>query len=113
MSEEFLSADMRYPNVPGWKGTDTSEAAAEFITPHCGRLQKLFLEAVRASGERGATSDEVAVTLEIDHCTARPRATELKRKGLIRDSGMRRAFGRSKTRSVVWIATETVEAVNG
>lgn len=106
MSEEFISADMRYPNVPGWKGTDTSEAAAEFIKPHCSRLQKLFLEAVRASGEWGATSDEVAAVLDIDHCTARPRATELKRKGLIRDSGERRAFGRSNTRSVVWIVTE-------
>lgn len=110
MSEEFLSADMRYPNVPGWKGTDTSEAAAEFIKPHCGRLQKLFLEAVRASGERGATSDEVAASLEIDHCTARPRATELKRMGLIRDSGERRAFGRSNTRSVVWVVVDQQEA---
>lgn len=106
MSEDYVTADMRYPAVPGWKGTDTSEAAAEFISPKCGRLQMLFLETVKQAGVSGLTSDEVAAALDIDHCTARPRATELKRKGLIRDSGMRRAFGRSKTRSVVWIVTE-------
>lgn len=106
MSEQYINADERYPAVAGWRKTDTSERAATFIQPHTSRLQGLFLEALRAAGAQGATSDEIAAAIGVDRCSVRPRATELQFKNLIYDGGERRAFNGSPTRSVVWQLVE-------
>lgn len=106
MPKPYTTNADRYPNTPGWRRSDTSRDAAAFIMPHCGRLQGLFLETLRAAGDKGATSNEIAATLDLDHCSIRARGTELRAKNLIRDSGERRAFNGSPTRSIVWQLVE-------
>jgi hypothetical protein len=93
-----------YPFYPGSRGIDTSEAAADQIAPVSGRLRKLVLTAVSNAGYRGLTADEAAELLNIDHLSIRPRTSELRAQGLIRDSGYRR-FNAGMKKMIVWIAT--------
>lgn len=82
-------------------GSDTSQEAAESIAKDTGRLRLLVLEEIRDCG--GATCDELEVRLNLTHQTCSPRVVELRDRGQIRDSGMRR-----KTRggrfAVVWVS---------
>lgn len=95
----------RYPDAPGHRGIDTSIEAAESVAPKLGRLQKLTLEAIKSRGANGLTADELAASLSLDRYSCQPRVSELRRKGLIADSGKRRlnATGRS---AIVWVARE-------
>lgn len=90
-------------DFPAGGKTDTSAEAAASITPVAGRLRKLTLDAVRNSGSRGMTADEIAEALNIDKLSIRPRATELRALGHIRDSGYRR-FNAGMKKMIVWIA---------
>jgi hypothetical protein len=92
-----------YPNSPGWQRPDTSVEAALALLLEIGRLQAAVLAAIRASGESGLTADEAAVNLGLTPFTARPRATELSKRGLIEDSGARRV-NLSGRRAIVWRA---------
>ena len=92
-----------YPNAPGHRNVDTSVAAANALAPKLGRLQKMALEAIKASGWLGLTADELAAALEMDRWSIQPRTSELRRKGLIRDSGLRRPNGTGKM-AIVWVA---------
>ena len=92
-----------YPDAPGHRNVDTSIAAAEALAPKLGRLQRMAEEAIRQAGLKGLTADELATRLEMDRWSIQPRTSELKRKGLIRDSGMRRPNATGK-QAIVWIA---------
>lgn len=92
-----------YPNTPGHRNVDTSLAAAVALAPKLGRLQQMTLEAIQAAGWRGLTADELAAHLGMDRWSIQPRTSELKRKGLIRDSGLRR-MNASRKMAIVWIA---------
>ena len=92
-----------YPGTPGHRGVDTSMEAATALAPKLGRLQKLAHEAIRAADWLGLTADELAARLKIDRYSIQPRTSELKRKGLIRDSGQRRPNASGK-QAIVWIA---------
>ncbi len=92
-----------YPDAPGHRGVDTSVAAAVALSPALGRLQSMALHAIRAAGLRGLTADELAATLGMSRWSIQPRTSELKRKGLIRDSGQRRANVTGKD-AIVWVA---------
>jgi hypothetical protein len=94
-----------YPDAPGHRGVATSIEAADAIAPKIGRLQRMTLEAIAVRGAFGCTADEVSDLLGVDHRSTQPRATELKLKGLIVDSGLRRlnATGR---RAIVWVTPE-------
>jgi hypothetical protein len=84
--------------------SDTSIMAAESIDQT--RLEALVLEAIKASGSKGITQDELLGKFphfSYSSITARPAA--LKRKGLVKDSGARR-LGRSGRSQMVLIATE-------
>jgi DNA-binding MarR family transcriptional regulator len=94
-----------YPDAPGHRGVDTSREAAEAFAPKLGRLQKLALEAIRSRGPFGLTADELAETLGLDRYSIQPRSTELRRKRLIEDSGLRR-FNATGRRAIVWITPE-------
>lgn len=91
-----------YPDAPGHRNVDTSIAAAEALAPKLGRLQRMAEEAIRDAGLKGLTADELAARLEMDRWSIQPRTSELKRKGLIRDSGMRRPNATGK-QAIVWI----------
>ena len=92
-----------YPNAPGHRNIDTSVAAANALAPKLGRLQKLALEAIKSVGWLGLTADELAAVLEMDRWSIQPRTSELRRKGLIRDSGQRRPNNSGKL-AIVWTA---------
>ncbi len=92
-----------YPDAPGHRGVDTSIAAAIALAPKLGRLQRMALDTIREAGWLGLTADELAEQLGMDRWSIQPRTTELKRKGLIRDSGQRRPNCTGKL-AIVWIA---------
>lgn len=94
-----------YPDAPGHRGVATSIAAAADIAPRLGRLQRMAEDAIRASGWSGLTADELAERLKLDRYSIQPRTTELKRKGLVVDSGMRRRNATQKN-AIVWITPE-------
>jgi DNA-binding MarR family transcriptional regulator len=94
----------RYPDAPGHRSVDTSIAAAEAIAPTLGRLQRMALDAIRDAGPQGHTAEELAAVLKLDRTTVQPRTSELKRKGMIHDSGQRRQNATGK-RAIVWTAT--------
>jgi predicted transcriptional regulator len=82
---------------------ETSVAAAIALAPSLGRLQRLALAAIAEAKWVGLTADELAARLELDRYSIQPRTSELKRKGLIRDSGQRRPNVTGKA-AIVWIA---------
>lgn len=92
-----------YPDAPGHRNVDTSVAAANALVAQLGRLQRVALNAIRAAGLFGLTADELALTMAMERWSVQPRTTELKRKGLIRDSGFRRPNATGKM-AIVWIA---------
>lgn len=80
--------------------TDTSIAARGAI--NAAALREQSLDAIRSAGEIGLTADETADRLRVDRLSIRPRCTELKVCGFIRDSGQRRLNASGK-RAIVWI----------
>ncbi len=92
-----------YPDAPGHRNVDTSIAAADGLAPRLGRLQRMAQTAIREAGPRGLTADELAARLAMDRWSIQPRTSELKRKGLIRDSGQRRPNCTGKL-AIVWTA---------
>ena len=92
-----------YPNAPGHRNVETSIAAADALAPKLGRLQRMAETAIRDAGWLGLTADELAARLNMDRWSIQPRTSELKRKGLIRDSGQRRRNTTGKM-AIVWIA---------
>jgi hypothetical protein len=90
-----------YPTAAGWKGRDTSEAAAQHIEAS-GRAPTLRERArdLFKAGRR-MTADEAAAALHESILSVRPRISELARLGVIRDTGERR-LNSSGVRAVVW-----------
>jgi len=93
-----------YPNAPGHRNVDTSISAANTLAPKLGPLQQKALAAIRSTGPRGLTADELAARLGLGRATIQPRTTELRRKGLVQDSGHRRLNSSGK-RAIVWVAS--------
>jgi len=105
--------DHNYPDVPGHKGTDTAIAAADAMEPHCARLQRMALKAIREAGADGLTAEELADTVGVERVVIQPRTSELRLKRMIADSGQRRR-NRSGKKAIVWVAApREVEAANG
>lgn len=93
----------RYPDAPGHRSVDTSIAAADAIAPALGRLQRMAFKAISDAGPQGHTAEELAAVLKLDRFTVQPRTSELRRKGMIHDSGQRRQNATGK-RAIVWTA---------
>lgn len=90
-----------YPGDPGWKEQQTSKDAAVAMKPKAGTLRKMCLDQIT----RGAcTPDECATIIGVDILSIRPRFSELKRSGLIEDTGSRRK-NRGGKKAIVWGAT--------
>lgn len=82
----------------------TSDRAALMIAEHAPTLRQRILELIRARGPAGLTDDEGEAELGIIAQTYTPRRGELRRMGLIRDTGERRPT-RSGRPAAVWVAT--------
>lgn len=93
-----------YPDQPGFKGdADTGPEAAADIAPHLGRLQRMVLGVITDRGPHGATPEEGGEVLNMARVVIQPRFSELKAKGKIIDSGMRRINASSGKRAVVYV----------
>jgi len=92
-----------YPDAPGHRNINTSVAAADALAPKLGRLQRMAEDCIRDAGWLGLTADELAAKLGMDRYSIQPRTSELRRKGLIRDSGQRRPNSTGKM-AIVWVA---------
>lgn len=92
-----------YPDAPGHRNIDTSMEAASDLAPKVGPLQRIALGAIRNAGCFGLTSDELMAIMGMERWSVQPRTSELKRKGLIRDSGLRRRNASGK-HAIVWVA---------
>lgn len=99
-----------YPDAPGHRNIDTSVAAANAIAPKLGRLQRLVQTTIKAAKEYGLTADELAAKLDMDRYSIQPRTSELRRKGLIRDSGKRRLNTSGKA-AIVWVAANDGDTI--
>lgn len=91
---------MTYPHAPGAAPVDTSLDAAASIDARTLRLEVL---AILARWPEGLTADEVAAVIGRDRLAIRPRLSELKRLGMVRDSGQRRP-NRSGRSAAVMVA---------
>lgn len=98
-----------YPDAPGHRNVEASIAAADALAPKLARLQRMAEAAIRDAGPHGLTADELAVRLELDRYSIQPRTSELRRKGLIRDSGKRRPNATGK-QAIVWVAVSQANA---
>jgi len=99
---EQLDLLQRYPDGPGFKEPTTSLDAAEAAAKRAPTLRARVLCAVReAELSGGLTADECADRLGETEFSVRPRLTELKIAGLVRDSGLRRR-NRSGLKAIVW-----------
>lgn len=92
-----------YPDKPGHRRIDTSAQAAVALGDKLGRLQGMVQTVIVAAGLHGLTADEAAAILQMDRYSIQPRTSELKLKGLIVDSGLRR-LNRTGKMAIVWIA---------
>jgi hypothetical protein len=92
-----------YPDKPGHRGVDTSIMAAVALAPKLGRLQRMVHAAIASVAPQGLTADELAANLRLDRYSVQPRTSELRLKGLIADSGLRRP-NRTGKMAIVWVA---------
>jgi predicted ArsR family transcriptional regulator len=89
-----------YPATPGYKAPGTSQQAAASMKSKAGTLRSKVAFALR---NHSMTADEVAVALGESILSIRPRLSELRATGSIRDTGMRRKNASGKS-AVVWSA---------
>jgi broad specificity phosphatase PhoE len=88
----------RYPHAPGFKEGETSREAAEAMAPLAGRLRKLVYDFI--CRHPGHTADEIAAALDESILTIRPRVSELRCRGWIRNQG--RGVNRSGKEAHRW-----------
>jgi DNA-binding transcriptional ArsR family regulator len=85
------------------RGADTSRAANPSAAEK--RVQRLRVYAGIRQAYGGATCDELEVALDMRHQTASARITELRKDGLIVDTGLRRATRSGRSARVYEIVT--------
>ena len=90
-----------YPHRPGHRRTDTSMAVADDMAPSARTLRAKVL-AVLNFRPGGMTADDCADLLGIDKLSIRPRVSELRELGQVRDSG-RRSPNASGKMAIIWV----------
>jgi hypothetical protein len=90
-------------DTPAQQHSETSVAAAGLIRPVAGALRQQVYDAVRGAGADGLTDEEGITATGMAANTYRPRRIELLERGLIVDTGNRRAT-KSGRSAVVWAA---------
>lgn len=79
----------------------TSKSAAKGM--RVAQVEHVVLRALRDMAARGATTEELASATALAVVTVSPRMRPLERKGLVRDSGVRRANASGHS-AIVWVA---------
>jgi hypothetical protein len=93
-------SELIYPDAPGFKVAGPSEQAAEAIGSTANKMRAAVL-AQFARYPAGATADEVAKDSDLSVLSVRPRVSELKRLGAIKQTGGRRKNESGMT-AMVW-----------
>lgn len=88
-----------YPASPGFRHTDTSQAAAEAMRPNVSVLRRMVLSALES---RQMTTLEIAHHVRQRYETIQPRTSELKDMGLIKDSGGRGISRDPRKKAIIW-----------
>lgn len=83
---------------------ETSHAAADRIRDKAGTLRAKVYRTLFRSDD-GLTDEQIALLLNMNPSTARPRRIELVERGLVEDSGETR-LTRSGRKAIVWIITK-------
>lgn len=96
--ENYIEEE-HYPDAPGYKENTTSREAAESMKEDAETLRMAVYGALKHNG--GMTADETAEYLNRSILSIRPRFTELKKQGLIFDTGFRRKNASGK-KAKVW-----------
>jgi hypothetical protein len=78
--------------APAVQSSVTSMASADAIGASLNALQRSVVSFLRTRGDHGATDEEIAVGLQMNPSTARPRRIELVRRGLVVEAGTRKAM---------------------
>lgn len=81
---------------------DTSHEAARAITPQLTEIQMRVSAYAKRSGAAGFTDAQMEHELDDPGSTLRTRRAELTERNIILDSGMRRSWGDSPRRRIVW-----------
>lgn len=103
-----------YPDAAWFKGeAETGREAAEAVNEKLGRLQAMVQDAIRGTGPLGLTPEEMAERSGLPRASVQPRFSELKRKGVIVDSGHRRRNPSSGKRAVAWCLKEFAPEQDG
>jgi len=77
-----MTGSAKYPDRAGWKGSKLTGIRAAFaVSKDLGRRHAEVLQEFTKYGERGATCDMIAESLNLPVYLVRPRASELERKG--------------------------------
>src|SRR5262245_24978334 len=98
-------SELIYPDAPGFKVPGPSEQAAATIAGTANKMRAAVL-AQFAQYPGGATADEVAKDLNLSVLSVRPRVSELKRFGEIKQTGGRRKNESGMTATVWRLAPE-------
>jgi len=98
---------MSYPHTPGYKDNDTSKDAAKDIELIAPTVRAKVMLSLFMCGSQ--TADEVADHLDLSILTVRPRFSELRLVGEIKDSGVRRSNKSGKMAKVWKLANEENE----
>lgn len=103
-----MSNSSVYPNSPGYKIGGTSQRSAERIQD---RAEIVRAGVLRCLGQHkdGMTADEIAEALDVNFLSVRPRCSELRRTGHIKDSGLRRTNASGHRANVWTLVTEEAQ----
>jgi hypothetical protein len=89
-------------HIPPTNGVSTSNEAAAAIMPYAERQRDRLLQFIIEQGMTGSTAQEAEIPLGMPAQTITPRLLEIRKDGLVKDSGVKR-MTRSKRRARVWI----------
>ncbi len=98
-------SELIYPDAPGFKVAGPSKLAAQKIAPTSTKLRAVVLEEFRQR-PGGLTADEIATSLNLSVLSVRPRVSELRRLGMIEQTGSRRTNDSGMTATVWRLAPE-------
>ena len=79
---------------------ETSHIGANSIRAHVPTLESMVLDFLKSRGDTGATTEEIALALNLDRVTISPRMKPLMTKGQVIQMGRR--SGKSNKPAIVW-----------
>lgn len=99
---------MDYPTEQNHRGVDTSIEAAEMVATKASRLRRIVLDTLCEHPEN-LTVDQTCAIAKLARYSLQPRFSELRKMGLIRDTGERRhnvSGARARVWRAVWLDTK-------